>query len=195
MDDKQTRAHNTLITNIRKPGAADHDYYATDPRAVDLLLEAELFDSDTPIWEPACGEGHISEALKQYGYKVRSTDLVDRGYPGAETGVDFLELQEPTWQGDIITNPPFNCAGEFVSKALDSVADGRRVAMFLKLTFLEGQKRRELFRRYPPQTVYVSSARLECGKNGKFTGSSAVAYVWIIWRKGYAGPTELRWIN
>ena len=67
--------------------------------------------------------------------------------------------------------------------------------MFFKLTFLEGQARRDLFRKYPPQTVYVSSARLECGKNGEFTGSSAVAYCWIVWRKGYPGPTHLKWIN
>lgn len=51
---------------------------------------------------------------------------------------------------DIITNPPYKFAREFVEKALEVVADGQKVAMFLKLTFLEGQARRELFRRCPP---------------------------------------------
>ena len=96
---------------------------------------------------------------------------------------------------DIITNPPYKYAKEFVSKALDVVADGCKVAMFLKLTFLEGQARRELFRKFPPKTVYVSSARLEGGKNGVFTGESAVAYCWIVWVKGWQGDTVIRWIN
>ena len=38
-----------------------HDYYATEPRAVELLLEVEKFDKN--ILEPACGEGHISKVL------------------------------------------------------------------------------------------------------------------------------------
>ena len=54
---------------------------------------------------------------------------------------------------------------------------------------------RELFGKHPPKTVYVSSARLECGKNGSFTGSSAVAYCWIVWEKGFKGIPQLKWIN
>lgn len=178
--------------NQRSMDAQEHDYYATDPRAVELLLENETFYS--PIWEPACGEGHISKVLEAHGLKVASTDLVDRGYGCG--GVDFLFVaNDPPVKYDIITNPPYKYARQFVEKALNVVANGQKVAMFLKLTFLEGQARRDLFRKYPPQTVYVSSARLECGKNGEFTGSSAVAYCWIVWRKGYNGPTYLKWIN
>ena len=40
------------------------DYYATDPRAVEMLLELEQFSP--VIWEPACGEGHISKVLQAY---------------------------------------------------------------------------------------------------------------------------------
>lgn len=42
------------------------DYYATDPRAVEMLLELEQFSP--VIWEPACGEGHISKVLQAHGY-------------------------------------------------------------------------------------------------------------------------------
>lgn len=179
-------------TNQRNKGAQQHDYYATDPRAVELLLEQEAFAG--PVWEPACGEGHISKVLEDHGLKVASTDLVDRGY--GLGGVDFLAVAtDPQINYDIITNPPYKYAREFVEKALNIVAPGRKVAMFLKLTFLEGQGRRELFRNNPPAAVYVSSSRLECGKNGEFTGSSAVAYCWVVWFKGHQGPTYLKWIN
>ena len=177
--------------NQRNSDAQEHDYYATDPKAVELLLENETFCSN--VWEPACGEGHISEVLVNHGYAVINTDLVDRGV--GVGGIDFLTCPERGQRCDIITNPPYKYAKQFVEKALDVVADGHKVAMFLKLTFLEGQGRRDLFKNNPPQAVYVSSARLECGKNGQFTGSSAVAYCWVVWKKGHTGPTLLKWIN
>lgn len=177
--------------NLRSSDAEAHDYYATEPRAVELLLEQEEF---APIiWEPACGEGHISKVLEAHGYKVDSSDLVDRGF--GDGCHDFLHEPAPIWDGDIITNPPYKYAKEFVERALDLVKPGAKVAMFLKLTFLEGKGRRDLFRNNPPMTVYVSSARLQCGKNGDFTGTSMVAYAWYVWVKGHMGPTCIKWIN
>lgn len=183
------------LCNTRNADAEPHDYYATEPRATELLLKNEIFDSFCTIWEPACGEGHISKVLQQAGYDVQSTDLVWREYGAG--GVDFLKIADPdnSWDGDIITNPPYKYAKEFVEQALRLVTPGHKVAMFLKLTFLEGQGRRELFRNNPPQTVYVSSARLQCGKNGDFSGASMVAYAWYVWQKGHAGPTLIKWIN
>ena len=169
------------------------DYYATEPKATELLLELEKFSDK--IWEPACGEGHIAEVLKAHGYEVIATDLIDRGY--GEGGLDFLSVvpSNDGYDCDIVTNPPYKYAREFVEKALELIQPGRKVAMFLKLQFLEGQSRRILFRDNPPMTVYVSSSRLQCGKNGVFEGSSTVAYAWYIWQKGHIGPTYIKWFN
>lgn len=177
--------------NTRSKDAEPNDYYATEPKATELLLQLEQFHPY--IWECACGEGHISEVLKAHGHKVRSTDLIDRGY--GEGGVDFLKQGRPDMPMDIITNPPYKYAKEFIEHALDISMDGTKIAMFLKLTFLEGQNRRDFFRDNPPQTVYVSSARLQCGKNGVFEGSSMAAYAWFVWRKGHKGPTYLKHFN
>ena len=181
--------------NLRTAQAEKNDYYATEPRAVELLLEQEEFSPC--VWECACGEGHMSKVLEQHGYTVMSTDLIDRGY--GVGGVDFLKVTkedaEDGVQWDIITNPPYKYAKEFVEHALEISAGGTKIAMFLKLTFLEGKGRRDLFRNNPPQTVYVSSARLQCGKNGNFDGTSMVAYAWFVWKKGHTGPTNIRWIN
>ena len=176
--------------NLRTKDAEAHDYYATEPRAVELLLEQESFSQW--VWECACGEGHISEVLKESGYFVFSSDLIDRGYEGTVVA-DFLQAKHN--EMDIITNPPYKFAKEFVEHALNISTDGTKIAMFLKLTFLEGQGRRELFHNTPPQTVYVSSARLQCGKNGCFDGTSMVAYAWFVWEKGRYGPTNIKWIN
>jgi hypothetical protein len=175
--------------NLRKQNTEAHDYYATEPKAVELLLEQEKFSPQ--VWECACGEGHISEVLKANGYNVLSSDLVDRGYGEVR---DFLSTTHNIGY-DIITNPPYKYAKEFIEHALEISPDGTKIAMFLKLTFLEGQGRRDLFKNTPPQTVYVSSARLECGKNGNFDGASAVAYAWYVWVKGVYLPTRIKWIN
>ena len=184
-------------------GASNHsqeerqmnDYYATEPKALELLLEKEKFNPI--VWECACGEGHLSKVLSDRGYTVVSTDLVDRGY--GTGGVDFLKVSA-IFDGDIITNPPYKYAQQFVEHALKLVPDGNRVAMFLKLTFLESQSRRQLFEKYPPKIIYVSSSRLQCAKNGDFvkygkgTGT-AVAYGCFIWEKGYKGEPQVRWFN
>lgn len=184
---------------FRRLGASNHcsherqpeDYYATDPKAVTLLLGLEKFKG--PILEPCCGEGHISKVLLENGFKVESFDLVDRGFGKVQ---DFLSDEVSSWKGDIITNPPYKLANEFLNKALQIVPKGRKVAMFLKVQFLEGKQRKEFFRKYPPKKIWVSSSRLKCGMNGDFGGAnSALAYAWFIWEKGYHGETVLDWFN
>lgn len=187
-------------------GASNHteedrqvdDYYATEPKAIEILLEQEQF-SDI-VWECACGGGHMSKVLKEHGYNVISSDIVDRGYPYTQI-LDFLKVK-PEHKNfiDIITNPPYKYAKEFVEKALDISADGVKVAMFLKLTFLESKSRKKLFEKYPPKVVYVSSSRLQCAKNGDFVKygkgvGTAVAYAWFVWEKGYVGNPIIKWVN
>ena len=182
--------------NGAKNQRQENDYYATHPQAVRDFLDALDRDGVTladNIWECACGEGHISKVLEAEGYKVRSTDIVDRGY--GKGGIDFLNgVYE--WDGDIITNPPYKYAKEFVEQALRTVKKGAKVAMFLKLTFMESKSRKELFTNYPFKTLYVSSSRLQCAKNGKFDSKgTAIAYGWYVWEKGYEGTPSIRWIN
>lgn len=177
-----------------------NDYYATQPKAVKILLENECF-SDT-IWEPACGGGHVADVLKEAGYTVRCSDLIDREYPGTEV-IDFLSVSGCNNTDDIITNPPYKYAKEFVEKALEVSKPGTKIAMFLKLQFLEGQARKELFLKNPPKVIYVSSSRLGCAKNGEFRINkagelmieSAVAYAWFVWEKGFTGNTIIKWVN
>lgn len=180
-------------SNHSPDARASYDFYATDPHmAEELCKHVELVN----VWECACGAGHLAKVFERYGLLGRATDIVDRGY--GESGVDFL-LQTEQWNGDIVTNPPYKYAREFVEHALRLVRNGSLVCMFLKLTFLEGQGRRGFFERYPPSNVIVSVKRVQCAKNGDFekyplTGSAA-AYAWFIWQKGYKGEPILSWCN
>ena len=169
-----------------------NDYYATDPeaveRAIPVLREMGL-SLHIPLWECACGEGHISEVLKKHDYMVQSSDLINRGYGEVK---DFLTQQEP-FEGDIITNPPFNKAEEFLDKALSLVKPGRRIFFLLKIQFLEGLKRRKIFNKCPPRFVAVYSKRIRCGKNANFEGGKTMCFAWFVWEKGFIGKPQILW--
>lgn len=172
-----------------------NDYYATSPKAAELLLEIEDLDKNDPIWECSSGENHLADVFREHGYRVRTSDIVKRTETTEQ--LDFLSEGVTEWDGNIVTNPPYKYADEFVQKALDIIPPGKKCIMFLKLQFMEGKRRRKLFEKYPPKRVWVSSSRLACAKNGEFGvhSGSAVAYAWFVWEKGYSGETKLKWFN
>lgn len=179
----------------------DNDFYATDPWAIYKAKEEfKNIGLCKDVWEPACGAGHLSNALIDIGYNVKSTDLINRGY-GEQ--MDFLTCEEP-WNGDILTNPPFKLANEFVQHAIDLIDDGRKAVFFLKIQYLETQKRAELFRRLGLKYVIVNSERICCAKNGDFdeyfnkrnghyVGGTQL-YCWFVFEKGFVGDATIRFI-
>lgn len=191
MKKKITNTFRTLGANLGQAEREKHDFYATDPDAVRKLLEVEKFN--TNIWEPCAGQGHIGKTLEEYGYKVKATDLIDRGY--GQDGISLLDCEEK-FNGDIVTNPPYKDAQKFVEKMLDLVNDGSKVACLLKIQFLESQSRQKLFKKHPPKYVYIFSKRTNCAKNGRFDlyTSSAVCYAWFVWEKGFNSDPRIRWL-
>ena len=174
-----------------------NDYYATDPIAIDLLINECGVKFDKTVWECACGEGHLSKRLEELGCTVYSTDLIDRGF--GIGGIDFLQTTD-TVDMDIVTNPPYKYAREFIEHAMEITSPGNKIFMFLKVTFLEGKARKAMFKKYPPKCVYVSSSRILCAKNGDFErakadGGSAMAFAWYEFENGYQGDTIVKWIN
>jgi hypothetical protein len=170
-----------------------HDYYATEPKAAEHLLQITTLNKN--IWECACGEGHLSEVFKEAGYNVYSTDLINRGYQ--DEIINFLETNKK-FDGDIVTNPPYKYCNEFIEKAISLIPDGNKVVMFMGINYVEGKKRREFLKKYPIKEIWVSSSRLNCAKNGdfsKYNSNSARCYAWYIWEKGYKGQTILNWFN
>ena len=137
----------------------EHDYYATPPESTLKLLEVEEFKGN--VLEPCCGEGHISEVLKENGFEVSSNDLVDRSY--GEDRKDFLKDGFRTYD-NIITNPPYKYAREFIIKSLE-ITTGK-VAMFCKIQLLEGVARYDMFQNTPLKTVYVFTKRQNPWRNG-----------------------------
>jgi hypothetical protein len=182
-------AHATLgARNYALEERETNDYYATHPSAAQDLMR--IRPDINNIWECACGEGHLAKEFDKQGKLHRATDLFDRGY--GVPNFDFL-TQVGVYDGWIVTNPPYY-AQEFCEKAIETSGN---VAMFLKIQFLEGKRRKKFFEKYPPGDIYVYSFRQRCAMNGdfeKYAKSNAVSYAWYIWEKDNKDLPTIHWI-
>lgn len=195
------------IMASREQAKASLDYFPTPPWATralmnDVLPHLGVDMSHVRIWEPACGEGHMSSVLAEYCDDVLASDIdsyrkEDRLPPAWVGKLDFLspDLRQPQPGADwIITNPPFgDLTLPFVRTALSLAGQG--VAMFVRQQWLEGIERYEgLFRDRPP-TLYAQFAERVNLCEGKWDpyGSTATAYCWLVWVKDMA-PQPVFWI-
>ncbi len=161
------RQHKNLIT--RTCPQSGGDFFRTPRALTEELLRHAKFEG--VIWEPACGDGAISEVLKEKGYSVISSDLYDRGYGEQK---DFLK-ESPEGIDNIITNPPFNIADKFLEHALN-VAN-KKVAMLFPIRYLSGKSRKKIFDSWPISKLIVIPYKVD------FTGGNNPMFevAWFVW--------------
>lgn len=180
---------------------AKNDFYATPFEATNAILRRVNLHGS--ILEPAAGQGHISKLLKERypESEIVSTDLVareDKFGVGIQSGIDFLAHDYGRMFDNVITNPPFSLAQEFIEKALAIVNE--KVVIFAKIQLLEGEKRRELFDKHPPKNVYVFTKRQSPLNNGSAVDengkpwATTMCFAWFIWEIGWYGEPRIRWI-
>jgi len=150
----------------------EEDFYPTPPDATEALVRAGLAPAGIDVWEPACGDGAVSRVLERHGYRVVSTDLVDRGF--GTGGVDFLNA-EALLAPAIVTNPPFSLAAAFIRHAF--ALGAQELALLLKAQFWHAAGRLPLFQAFPPTVVAPLTWRLD------FTGAGAphTDCSWVVW--------------
>lgn len=185
LDEKTKRAQSLVGSSSGRP---NDDFYPTPAYAVEALLDAEPFFGD--IWEPACGDGAICKVLEKRGHTVLATDLNYRGW--GEAPHDFLK--SPLTCTNIITNPPYKLGEDFVHASLDRTTG--KVALLMKLAFLEGAKRKVMFQTTPLKRVLVFSKRLTMARNGETEkySSGMIAFAWFVWDHDFSGQPTLDWL-
>lgn len=197
-----TMAANSHSEDIRET----NDFYATDPKAIDKLLQ--VWQGSGIIWECAAGMGHLSSKLKSIDYngrpffEVTASDIIirDNLLDKDITQIDFLDnkIEGNSLQSDIVTNPPYKYAEEFIREAWRIIEEDYYICMFLPIRYLEGKKRKKLFAEIQPETIIIMSERIECAANGEFKGGgSAQGYAWFIWRKQIEQGnffTKIEWV-
>lgn len=176
------------------------DDFPTPPfatRAVinEVLKKRGVEFANKTVWEPACNRGYMARPLAEEFGQVITSDIADYGWDGQQCLGDFLAgsltdiesgapraTPRPDW---VFTNPPFNKASEFITRALNVAKEG--VAIIVRCSFLEGGERyEELFSKAMPWIVAQHVERVPMVR-GVFDpqANSATAYAWIIWRKGW----------
>lgn len=185
---RPTALNHLAAVRIGLPVREKDDFYATPEKCTRALLGVESFPGE--FWEPACGDGAISRVLPG---RVYSTDLVDRGW--GTPRIDFL-MESVLLAPNVVTNPPFKLADEFVLHAIKLGA--RKIAIFQRLAWVEGRARyARLWVPYPPVRIWQFCGRQTLWRgddpNAKDKGG-AIAFAWFIWESGFQGKPEFGWL-
>lgn len=203
-------------------GREADDFYATDPKAVEALINAPVVDYKQItqrclsnckgdcgffIWECAAGNGYLSNWLKQNGYNVVASDLKYRGCTDGSIidGLDFLTTYPynkfkgaAAHPSVILTNPPYSLANEFILHALNILPDGGVYIALMNISYLCGQKRYEtIYSKGTLREVYLFRKRIECWRNNDketYGGKAMVDFAWYVFQKGYKGQPTLYWL-
>jgi hypothetical protein len=169
-------------TGKRRPS----DFYETPYTIIRKLLENHTFTKQ--VLEPACGDGAIVKVLEEYGYKVTSYDK--------ETNF----LLETRKFHNVITNPPFSLAYEFINKCAEVCTD--EFALLLPLSYLHGKKRYDAFyanNKIGLRCVYVLTRYPLLGEqlreDGKYN-TGMMVYAWFVFSKNWFNREPIiRWID
>lgn len=200
----------------------EHDAYSTPQPLADWIVQRAVallgrpVDAPCPplLSEPGCGEAApFVRAARRVGLVANGVELRPIAPPadlaadplvGFGIGVDYLAAPAPrpfVGAQIIAMNPPFKDALPFVERALDDVDADGVVAVLVRIAFLSGKARRQLFERHPPVEVHVCVRRPSFAHGGT---DPAQEYAAIFWFGRWAhqrlvalGRAELRsnWID
>ena len=163
------------------------DFYATPPPAIAALLTTEPL-SPGSLWDCAAGNGGIVRPLRESGYSVVASDIVERAFK-LNFVRDFLHVQEaPAGVATIVSNPPYRLAEQFVSHAFGLVP---HVILLLRLAFLESERRSAILDNGQLARVHVFKRRLPMMHRDGWNGpraSSAIPFAWFCWDRDHIGP-------
>ena len=133
--------HTKIVGANPANGRSKGDFYPTPPEATYALLNFLNIPRGQTIWEPACGEMDMANAMKEYGYQVIATDIA--------LGQDFLRVPLPQCDW-IITNPPFMVSDKFIEQC---ARHGKPFALLLKSQYWHARRRYNLFKNITPAYV------------------------------------------
>lgn len=135
----------TMKTKKPKLMQAGHsDQFQTPDWPIDILMR--YIPREWVIWEPACGQGHMSARIAHHGNKTISTDIMH--------GFDFLSaLGSNLSEYDaIITNPPYSTKTQWLWRCYEI---GKPFALLMPIAALGEQERFDLYRANGIQLVML----------------------------------------
>ncbi|WP_316859956.1 hypothetical protein [uncultured Cohaesibacter sp.] len=170
------------------------DWYVEPHWCNRRLFEAEEFDG--AIWDPACGLGRVLHAAECAGLPTTGSDIVERS-AFCDKVIDFLECYTPRGR-NIVSNPPFGRAEEFLRHAL-RLADGK-VVFLLPLSWLTGAKRSRFLEATPLCRVHILAPRPSMPPGPVVEaniepGGGTKDFAWFVWQRGFEGNPEVHFLR
>lgn len=148
----------------------ESDFYPTPSDVTIALLNFLSIPKDKTIWEPACGQNHIVNTTRAFGYDVIGTDI--------QTGTDFLTVT-PDFKFDwIITNPPFSISEDFIYRC---AIHWKPFALLLKSQYWNAKRRLKMFREYQPKYILPLTWRPDFLFKSRGSGSPFMDMMWCVW--------------
>lgn len=171
-----------------------NEHYVEPPWTSERLFADEPFNGE--VYDPCCGFGRIVESARKAGLTAYGSDLIDRGFSGAKSGIDFLttEIEDVD---NIVCNPPFDIAAAFAAKALTTAR--KRVAMIFPTARLNAA---HWLRGTPLMRVWLMTPRPSMPPGhtitaGEKPGGGKMDYCWLVWSHSWhvnVAP-ELKWLR
>lgn len=175
-----------------------YDWYVEPFECSAALFQLEKFEGE--VWDPACGMGRIVMEARAAGLTAVGSDIVSRSDICAAESDFLARSYQPDFR-NIVMNPPFGLAEEFVREAIRIVPRGGKVAVILPLVWVSGfSSKRDWLPSSPLRTLYPISPRpsMPPGKvieAGIRPGNGTKDFAWLVWQNGYLGEASVRFMN
>jgi len=157
------------------------DDFQSPKEAINCLIP--YLNKDWTIWECACGKGNLANALKDKGFDVYGSDIIDNSV------CDFLTWKPYLKFNCIVTNPPYSLKEKFLERCYYL---GKPFALLMPVTALESEKRQKLYRKYGLQVI-IPNKRFNFETPSGNGGGSWFATAWFTY--GLNLPKELNFVE
>jgi hypothetical protein len=175
----------------------ERDFYQTPPW-VTLALLSRWRPGDGIVWECAAGAGKMAEVLMDEGFAVMASDIEPQQH-------DYITIERhnflkgdafATGTIDIITNPPFNQADAFVTRALELIErNGGSVALLLPSDWdhAPGRGKAKIRKRITEHPMHAMQIKLR--KRIRWIEGTKVHprswHSWHVWDSRHEGPQQV----
>lgn len=149
-----------------------YDACQTPAYALDPLLP--FLNRDWLIWEPAAGEKHLTEALRNGEFgdkKVIASDIL--------TGENFFEFEPPKWSC-LVTNPPYSIKYQWLERCYQL---GKPFALLVPVEILGAKTAQEFLKQYGFEIMLLNRrVDFKMPNKGWENSSAQFPVLWLCWQ-------------
>lgn len=185
---------------VGRTKATPNDMYCTPIWACNCMYKALLRDGvlsrKMRILEPCSGTGNLVFSGREFGLRIKASDIQSADYIAGTKGVDVFQYPDG-FCDCVLTNPPY--AGLVSSGMLDKMLriSKSKVILLLNLNFLESVSRKPLFNKGILEYVYVYRQRVTMYPygQGEPKNGGTKTFAWFVFNKDYCGEPKIRWLD